>query len=59
MGKSLADALLMRDSKVLRKERKNGNLMLGDAPLFTGFEGEAVRIPVVAAPSAEVVVRVV
>lgn len=57
IGKSLADAVLMRDSKVLRKEKKNGSLMLGEAPLFAGLEGEAVRRPVVAATKADVVVR--
>jgi hypothetical protein len=62
MGKSVAAAaLLTRESKVLRKERKNGNLMLDDALLFAGFEGEAVAVGklVVAATEAEVVVRVV
>ena len=62
MGKSVAAAaLLIRDSKVLRKERKNGNLMLDDALLFAGFEGEAVAVGmlVVVATEAEVVVRVV
>ena len=62
MGKSVAAAaLLIRDSKVLRKERKNGNLMLDDALLFAGFEGEAVAVGmlVVVATEAEVFVRVV
>jgi hypothetical protein len=79
MGKSRAAALLTRDSKVPRKEKKYGGLTLVEAPLFAGFEGEgegvrglvvaaeaeavviegeAVRMPVVAATEAEVVVRV-
>ena len=54
----LAAALLMRESKVARKERRNGNLMVGDAPLFAGFEGEGEGVGglVVAATEAEVVV---
>ena len=62
MGKSVAAAaLLTRDSKVPRKERKNGSLVVEEAPLFAGFEGEAVAVGklVVAATEAEVVVRVV
>jgi hypothetical protein len=58
MGKSLAAALFMRDSKVPRKERKIGSLKFGEAPLFAGVEGAAVRMPVVAATIVEVVARV-
>ena len=60
MGKSVAAAaLLTRESKVLRKEKKYGSLMVEEAPLFAGFEGEAVGMLVVVATEAEVVVRVV
>jgi len=60
MGKFVAAAaLLTRDSKVPRKEKKYGSLMVEDAPLFAGFEGEAVGRLVVAATEAELVVRVV
>jgi hypothetical protein len=60
MGKSpAAAALLNRESKVPRKEKGNGNLMVEDAPLFAGFEGEGVGMLVVAATVAEVGRRVV
>ena len=60
MGKSVAAAaLLTRESKVPRKERNNGSLMVEEAPLFSGFDGEAVGMLVVVATEAEVVVRVV
>jgi hypothetical protein len=63
MGKSFAAAAasLMRDSKVPRKERRNGSLKVGKARLFAGFEGEGGngRGPVVAVTKEEVVVRVV
>jgi hypothetical protein len=62
MGKSpAAAALLIRDSKVPRKEKGNGNLMVEDAPLFAGFEGEGEVVGrlVVAATEAEVGWRVV
>jgi hypothetical protein len=62
MGKLLlAEPLLARDRKVLRMERKNGSLMVEDALLFAGFEGEGEVVGrlVVAATVAEVGWRVV
>jgi hypothetical protein len=56
MGKSPAAALLNRESKEPRMERGNGSLMVEEAPLFAGFEGEGEVVGrlVVAATVAEV-----
>jgi hypothetical protein len=61
MGKSPAAALLNRESKEPRMERGNGSLMVEEAPLFAGFEGEGEVVGrlVVAATEAEVGWRVV